>query len=140
MSCFSVDPGHKTYQHTTSSAPQGQLQRQTLLVTGGHKRCPSVPASRERALTIPVQYTMPFYPDFRPQPEMKGNKGLFISYRQLFDHTDDLFIISHRKIPYFRHYAEEVSRLTTSHDSKLHFTVLYIYTHTQQFVLVLESD
>jgi len=70
---FSVDPGDKTNQHTTSSAPQGQLQRQTLLVTGGPKRCPSVPASRERALTIPVQpYTMHFYPDFRPQPQIKG--------------------------------------------------------------------
>ncbi|XP_016423776.1 cytosolic carboxypeptidase 2-like [Sinocyclocheilus rhinocerous] len=68
----SVDTGHKTYQQATSSAPQGQLQRQTLLVIGGQKRCPSVPASRERSLTIPVQpYTMPFYPDYRPQPEIK---------------------------------------------------------------------
>ncbi|KTF95478.1 hypothetical protein cypCar_00023926 [Cyprinus carpio] len=68
----SVDARHKTYQHATSSAPQGQLQRQTHLVIGGQKRCPSVPASRERSLIIPIQpYTMPFYPDYRLQPEMK---------------------------------------------------------------------
>ncbi|XP_051545382.1 cytosolic carboxypeptidase 2-like [Myxocyprinus asiaticus] len=60
------DPGCKTYQHTT-------LQRQTLLVPDGQKRFPSVPASRERTLPITIQpYTIPFYPDFRPQPEMKG--------------------------------------------------------------------
>lgn len=87
MSCFSVDPGDKTNQHTTSSAPQGQLQRQTLLVTGGHKRCPSVPAFRERALTIPVQsYTMPFYPDFRPQPQIKGI-SFFLLLRGRFSST-----------------------------------------------------
>ncbi|XP_016145803.1 cytosolic carboxypeptidase 2 [Sinocyclocheilus grahami] len=68
----SVDTGHKTYQHATSSAPQGQLQRQTHLVIAGQKRYPSVPASRERSLIIPVQpYTMPLYPDYRLQPEMK---------------------------------------------------------------------
>ncbi|XP_073798312.1 cytosolic carboxypeptidase 2 isoform X5 [Danio rerio] len=69
----SVDHGHKTYQNATSSAPQGQLQRQTHLVAGSHKRCPSVPASQERTLTMPVpSYTMSFYPEFRPQPELKG--------------------------------------------------------------------
>ncbi|XP_067292827.1 cytosolic carboxypeptidase 2 isoform X1 [Pseudorasbora parva] len=73
----SVDHTHKTYQHATSSAPQGQMQRQTLLVTGVHKRCPSVPTSRERALTLPVQpYTIPFYPDFRPLPEMRGRSHI----------------------------------------------------------------
>lgn len=73
VSSISVETGHKTYQHATSSAPQGQLQRQTLVAIGGQKRCPSVPASRERSLTIPVQpYTMRFYPEYRPQPEIKG--------------------------------------------------------------------
>ncbi|XP_051979139.1 cytosolic carboxypeptidase 2-like isoform X2 [Xyrauchen texanus] len=68
------EPGCRTYQQTTSSAPHGQLQRQTLLVTGEiSKRCPSVPSSRERTLPIPIQpYTIPFYPDFSPQPGMKG--------------------------------------------------------------------
>lgn len=79
VSYFSVDTGHKTYQHATSSAPQGQLQRQTHLVIGGQKRCPSVPASRERSLTIPIQpYTMPLYPDYRLQPEMKGMSSDFL--------------------------------------------------------------
>ncbi len=79
MSYFSVDTGHKTYQHATSSAPQGQLQSLTHLVIGGRKRCPSVPAFRERSLTIPVQpYTMPLYPDNRLQPQMKGMSSDFL--------------------------------------------------------------
>ncbi|XP_055047634.2 cytosolic carboxypeptidase 2 [Misgurnus anguillicaudatus] len=65
----SDDPGRST----TSSAPHPQVQMQRLLTAAGQKRCPSVPASREKTLSIPVQpHTIHFYPEFRLQTEIKG--------------------------------------------------------------------
>ncbi|XP_057185932.1 cytosolic carboxypeptidase 2 isoform X1 [Triplophysa rosa] len=72
---FSHSVSDDTGRNTTSSAPhpQGQPQRQTLLATSGQKRRPSVPASGDRTPSIPVHpHNIPFYPDFRPQPEIKG--------------------------------------------------------------------
>lgn len=74
-----------TGRNTTSSAPhpQGKPQRQTLLATSGQKRCPSVPASGDRTPSIPIHpHNIPFYPDFRPQPEIKG-MSLF-SFEQVY--------------------------------------------------------
>lgn len=71
-----------TGRNTTSSAPHPQGQGQTLLATGGQKRCPSVPATGDRTPSILVHpHNIPFYPDFRPQPEIKGVS--LILYKQL---------------------------------------------------------
>lgn len=124
---FLVDTGHKTYQHATSSAPQGQLQRQTLLVIGGQKRCPSVPASKERSLAIPVQpYTMAFYPEYRPQPEIKGMSFDFLcaDFSQILSTwmTYLSFCYVSQKDTVFQTLYRG-GKLATSHDSKIHFTV-----------------